>query len=103
MQKIREMLPIEIGDEIFSLCEEYDTAETKEAQFVKALDKFEAVTHLLYYWYENFDEPDIIALHWVSHYKKIPEILPLLKIMKSKLKEEYKKWGKERKSEYDEV
>jgi putative hydrolase of HD superfamily len=49
MQKIREMLPPKIGEEIFSLCEEYHKAETKEAQFVKALDKFEGISHLLYY------------------------------------------------------
>lgn len=88
MQKIREMLPHEIGNEIFSLCEEYDKAETKEAQFVKALDKFEAVTHLLYYGYSNFDCPELIATCCNKHFKKIPEILPLLKIMKSRLKNE---------------
>ncbi|NUJ97680.1 HD domain-containing protein [Candidatus Gracilibacteria bacterium] len=103
MQKIREMLPHEIGDEIFSLWEEYEKGETKEAQIVKAFDKFEGISHLLYYGYENFDEPDIIATHCDTHFKKVPELLPLLKILKTRLKEEYKKWGKDWKREYDEV
>lgn len=103
MEDIVAILPYEIGEEIFSLWEEYEKWETKEAQIVKALDKFESILHMLYYGYECFDNPDIIATHCDIHFKKVPELLPLLKILKTRLKEEYKKWWKDWKREYDEV
>jgi 5'-deoxynucleotidase YfbR-like HD superfamily hydrolase len=50
MDKIRLMLPEKIWSEIYGLWDEYEKWETKEAKFVKALDKFESISHLLYFW-----------------------------------------------------
>ena len=101
MEDIKKMLPPEIGGEVFSLWEGYEKAETKEAKVVKALDKFEGIMHILYYGHGHFDIPDLIALHCDKYFQKVPELFPLLKILKTRLKSEYKKWGREWKSEYD--
>ncbi|EKD58978.1 MAG: hypothetical protein ACD_56C00015G0006 [uncultured bacterium] len=44
LQKIREMLPVNIGQEIFDLWNEYEENETQEAKYIKALDKIETLT-----------------------------------------------------------
>lgn len=49
MEKLREMLPGELGEEVFELWEEYEGRETAEARYVKALDKLEAITQSLAY------------------------------------------------------
>lgn len=41
MNKIKEILGGEIGEEIFSLWQEYEEQKTPEAKFIKALDKME--------------------------------------------------------------
>jgi len=101
MEDIKSMLPHEIGEEVFLLWEEYEKAETKEAQILKALDKFEGILHILYCGHEHFDTPDLIALHCDKYFQKVPELFPLLKILKTRLKTEYQKWGREWKAEYD--
>lgn len=42
MQRIKNSLPGEIGDELLELWKEYEEGKTYEAKFVKALDKMEA-------------------------------------------------------------
>lgn len=44
IRKLADMLPEDIGKEIYSLCREYNEAKTKEAQLIKALDKIETIT-----------------------------------------------------------
>lgn len=42
MQKIKNSLPEEIGNELLKLWQEYEEGQTYEAKFIKALDKMEA-------------------------------------------------------------
>lgn len=42
MERIKGLLPEEVGAELFELWAEYEAAETYEAKFVKAVDKIEA-------------------------------------------------------------
>ncbi|EKE27508.1 MAG: hypothetical protein ACD_3C00196G0001 [uncultured bacterium (gcode 4)] len=101
MAEIRSILPENLWNEIFGYWQEYENWETKEAKLVKALDKLESISHLLYHTHTNFDEPDMIAMYCDKTFEKIPEINPLLKILKKRLKEEYAvKWW-EWKAEYD--
>ena len=103
MNTIKNILPEKIWNEIFWYWKEYEDWITKEAKFVKALDKFESISHLLYYTHTNFDEPDLIATYCDKSFQKIPELNWLLNIMKRWLKEEYIKWWKDWKKEYDSI
>jgi hypothetical protein len=76
---------------------------TKEAMFVKALDKIETLTQLVETGYTIYDKPQFIANYANKAVNKYPELLPLLKIVKRKLKEEFIKGNIERKEEYNTV
>jgi len=103
MGKIKNIAPEEIGGEIYSLWEEYETGETWEARFIKALDKLETLAHLSESGYKTYDKPELIPRYADEAVKNFPELLPLLKIVKQKLKEEFIKGGFEWKEEYDKV
>ncbi|EKE29407.1 MAG: Hydrolase (HAD superfamily) protein [uncultured bacterium (gcode 4)] len=101
MEKIREMLPSSLGEEIYGYWQEYSNGESKEAKFVKSLDRLESISHLLYHTHTNFDEADMIAIYCDKAFRETPELNPLLKILKSWLKKEYVlKWW-QWKEEYD--
>jgi putative hydrolase of HD superfamily len=103
MQRIKEMLSAETGKEIASLWEEYEKNETSEAKYVKALDKIETLTQLVEAGYKTYDYPEMIANYADKAVKNFPPLLPMLKILKGKLKMEFEKGGLEWKSEYDSI
>ena len=47
IEKMRAMLPEELGDEICELWQEYEELKTPEAKYVRALDKLEAIVQNL--------------------------------------------------------
>ena len=100
MRELEKLLPKKIGAEIFALWKEYQTGETKEARFVKAIDKIEGVmTHIELS--KSLDVPEITASYGHEAMKKFPEIMGLYKIFKQELKQEFKKQNLEWKKEYD--
>ncbi|MCU0679832.1 MAG: HD domain-containing protein [Planctomycetes bacterium] len=103
MKKLQKKLPPDFGQEIFSLWQEYEEKKTKEAKFVKALDKIETTFQLTESGYETWDYSGLIANYSDSSMELCPELLPVLKLVKNKLKAEFKKgritWHKE----YDQV
>ena len=101
MESIRAMLPKKIWDDIYSLWAEYEAWKTPEAEFVKALDKYESISHLLFHTFENFDDADLIATYCDKAFIKAPELNSLYRQLKKQLKIEYGKWWKEWKEEYD--
>lgn len=98
---LSDILPDSIGKEISGLWHEYNDNKTKEAKFVKALDKIETLTQLAETGYKIFDEHEFIAIYADKHVKAFPELMGMLKILKRKLKEEFTKWNFEWKDEYD--
>ena len=98
---ITKLLPEKIGKEIFDLWEEYEYSKSKEALFVKALDKIETITHVVEKGGE-YTDLDLVATYPDKHVKKFPELLPMLKELKSRLKKQFEKRGLEWKKEYDE-
>jgi putative hydrolase of HD superfamily len=96
---LRKKLPSDSGQMIYDLWDEYERGETEEAKFVKALDKIETTTQLVEAGYKVFDYPDYIPTYPDKHVKRFPKLLGMLKILKGKLKEEFKKgklkWRKE--------
>lgn len=103
VEKLRNILAPETGKEIFNLWNEYEKCETAEAKFVKALDKIETLTQLAESGHKTYDRPEIIANYADSAVKNFPELLPALKIIKQRLKEEFAKGGFEWIEEYERI
>ena len=101
MIELRETLPNSIGREIHDLWHEYNDCVTKEAKFIKALDKLEAIIQLIDSGHETYDKPGFIPNYANKAVGKVPELKGILRIMKKKLKLEFEKGGFEWKSEYD--
>lgn len=101
MNKIVRTLPDKIGNDIFELWEEYENAETREALFIKALDKLETTTHVSES-VRGYTDLDMIAMYPDKHVNKFPELKPILIEIKKRLKIEFRKRGLEWKKEYDE-
>ena len=101
MEILRKMLPVSIGEDLFELWNEYEDNNTKEAMFVKALDKLENLCQLIEFWYKMYDKPEFIANYADKHVKKFPELTEMLMLIKAELKQEFQKWDIEWKEEYD--
>lgn len=99
IEKIAHLLPLERGKEIYNLWQEYEESKTVEARFIKALDKIETLTQLSESGYKTYDKPEFIANYADQAVKKFSELVPVLKIIKEKLKKEFQKgnipWKKE--------
>ena len=101
MEEIKKIPPEKIGLEIYDLWNEYEKSETREARFIKALDKLETLMHLAESGHKTYDKPDLIPTYADEAVKNFPELLPMLKIVKRKLKDEFIKGRFEWKVEYE--
>lgn len=94
ISKIKKMLPADIGKEIYNLWEEYEEIKSKEAKFIKALDKIETQLHVLQLskkMIKNDSHSEIIYTYSDKHIENFPELKPVLKLIKEKLIKEFKK------------
>ena len=101
MTKIKNILSKDTGKEVFELWQEYEKGVTEEAKFVKALDKLETITQLIELGYKVYDAPDFIPTYADKHIEKFPKLVPMLNIIKIKLKAEYKKGNLKWKKSYN--
>jgi len=101
VMNLKKTLPETIGKEISDLWHEYNKGNTKEAKFIKALDKIETLTQLAESGYKIYDKPEFIANYANKSVKAFPELLGMLKILKRKLKAEFDKGNIEWKPEYN--
>ncbi len=101
IKDLKETLPESIGKEIANLWHEYNECKTREAKFVKALDKLETLTQLAESGYKTYDKPEFIANYANNAVKGFPELTEMLKIVKRKLKAEFDKGNIEWKEEYN--
>lgn len=101
MNYLKNIIWWELWEEVFNCWQEYEDWATKEALFVKALDKIETLNQFCDAWIDMFDELEFIALYADKHIKKVPELKPILGITKKNLKNEYIKWWKDWKDEWD--
>lgn len=101
MGKIANLLPSKVGEEIYNLWQEYEESKTAEARFIKALDKIETLTQLSESGYKTYDKPEFIANYADQAVKKFSELVPILKIIKEKLKKEFQKGSLPWKKEYN--
>ena len=92
-------LPDRLRAEIMDLWQEYEETATPTGAFVRALDKIEATTHVLA---EGISyNPGIRGLHGNEYYAKVPELWPMVDIMKSQLRADYARRGYEWKPGFD--
>lgn len=102
MGEICATLPEKISREIMSLWREYGEAKTKEARYIKALDKIETQIQTLEFGHGNYNDSDLIGIYGLREVKDCPELKKFFLLVKSKLKGEFEKGGFEWKKEYEE-
>ena len=100
IEKLRNMLPENLGKNIYDLFMEYEDASTKEARFIKALDKIECLMHITEKGHKAIDAPDVIAPYADKAVENFPELMKIKKAVKAKLKQEFINGGFEWKEEY---
>ncbi len=101
MQKIRKIAPPKLGKEIFELWEDYENSRSREAKFVKALDKIETTLHLLESGHKTYDFPELIAMYPQKAVADFPELKEMLRTVQKRLKSEFRRGKFLWKKEYD--
>ncbi|MDD5750351.1 MAG: HD domain-containing protein [Candidatus Pacebacteria bacterium] len=101
MEKIKASLPREMGREIYDLWKEYEDHSSKEAKFVKALDKLETLTQLVEAGHKTYDKPQFIANYADKAVADFPELKAALAIIKRDLKDEFARGDIPWKEEYN--
>jgi len=101
MEAITAILPEKLGKKIYDLWWEYEECKTREAKYIKALDKLEALSHIIRMGWKTFDRPDFIPIYAAGSVNNFPELKPMLVILKRDLKAEYAKGNIPWKPEYD--
>lgn len=104
ISRFKKILPKIQGKEIYELWHDYEFSKTKEAKFIKALDKIEAYINWIeagYKYIVKCEKPHHIAVYPDEAVKNFPKLLPVLKILKNKMKQEFKRGGIEWKREYE--
>ncbi len=101
MKEIKSGLSAKIGNEVYGLWEEFEKGFTIEARFVKAIDKLEAMTHLLEAGYKGYDKPELIPIYADQAVENFPELIFILREIKRRLKLEFEKGKIPWKKEYD--
>lgn len=100
MQYFRDLLWWDLWEEVYWYWEEYEVWETKEAKFVKAVDKLETLNQIVDAWENIFNQPDFIVQYADKNVEKVPELSEFLELTKKKLKKAYEKWWFEWKDRY---
>lgn len=100
MKEILKPLDLKNKKEIYKLWEEYENSSTKEAKFVKALDKLETLLSFTESGHKTYlGRPEFIPNYADQAVNNFPELKNMLKWIKLKLKKEFKKgkipWKKE--------
>jgi len=96
MKRFEKMLPKKYGKEIFGLWKEYEDGKTKEARFVKALDKFETILHITRSDLLSVVGPKFHDFSFIAHYgdnavKNYPKLKGIYVEVKKELKVGYKR------------
>ncbi len=100
MEEFKERLPV--GQKIYRLWREFEEQQTPEAQYARALDKMEVLIHMMFEGIEHDNAPDYTNTYADSSVREVPKLMPFLKSIKQKLKQEYQRKGIEWKPEYEE-
>jgi putative hydrolase of HD superfamily len=99
--KLKSLLPDDLGEKIYGLWQEYQSCSSREAKFIKALDKLETLLQIIEAGYKAYDQPNIIPVYADNVVKDFPELKEVLKLIKIKLRDEFKKGNIPWKEEYN--
>jgi len=100
IREIKQILPKRSGSEISDLWNEYEKGQTEEAKFVRALDKIEAVNHMICHQ-SLHNHPDFIATYANKLVTDFPALITVWHEVQKLLKPEFKKRGWNWKKEYE--
>jgi putative hydrolase of HD superfamily len=101
MEDFRKMLPGDLGEEIFSLWEEYNQGKTMEGRYIKALDKIETSIHTLEMGRAGFDDDELIGMYGKKEVMDFPELKDMYDLVKGEIREEFERQGFPWREEYD--
>lgn len=88
MESLQNLLPESLGNKVFALWHEYEMAQTEEAKFVKALDKLETTFQLTLNC-QTLGHIEFLVTYPDPAVRNYPALLPLLKVIKTRLKAEF--------------
>ncbi len=103
MRTIRDKIS-KTGQNIYDLWIEFEESKTPEAKYARALNKIEALIHLLsvnYMAKEDNAEAELTAKYADNAVKEFPQLKPILDIVKVRLKKEFENQGFEWKIYYN--
>lgn len=103
MREIKDKIT-DTGKKIYDLWEEFEEHKTPEAKYARALDKIEALIHLLSVSYiarEDSAQAEFTAKYADNAVEEFPQLKPILNIVKARLKKEFLKQGFEWKAYYN--
>ncbi|MCK5061161.1 HD domain-containing protein [Candidatus Parcubacteria bacterium] len=103
MKKIKKMAPLEIGQEIEDLWEEYVERKTKEAKIVASLDKIEGLMTFFEKSKPRKYYADYIATYSNPYFKDTPELKKLYTQLQKEMKSSYYKNNIKWKKEYENI
>jgi len=101
-KRIKELSAM-YGDEVFELFDEYEKQQTREAKFVKALDKLETNIHEMARGAEFFDDAEFVAFYPKKAVEAFPELVPFYKELLEHMKAEYIRVGHPWRREYEQL
>lgn len=99
--KLKKLLPKDLGEKVYNLWNEYENNITKEAKFIRALNKLETLIYLTEAGYKNYDKPELIPNYADEAIKNFPALKNILSEIKNELKKEFKKGGIAWKEDFD--
>ncbi|MBM3250886.1 MAG: HD domain-containing protein [Candidatus Nealsonbacteria bacterium] len=91
IEELADMLPELSGLEIYNLWNEYEEGKTREAKFVKAVNKLETLIYLSEVGYRYYDRPKLIFNYADEAISDFPELAGVLEVIKENIKKEFKK------------
>ncbi|MFA6097775.1 MAG: HD domain-containing protein [Candidatus Paceibacterota bacterium] len=103
MENLRNLAPKKTGSHVYGLWEEYESGKTKEAKYIKALDKLETLLQLSETGHKIYDDPEFMVHYADKAISNFPELKNMLIEIKKNLKREFKKGNILWKKEYDDL
>jgi len=100
MKKITEDLPEEHKKEINDLWYEYLDSKTREAKYLRALNRMEAYLQCIEAGSQSLDHPDLFANGCDDYVKDFPELKDFHKLFKDKFRVMFREAGFPWKKEY---
>ncbi len=102
-KKLCALLPTDHAQEIIEFWEDYEYVKSLESAYIKALDKIECLDRILVGGFDLFNptQTHVLPLYADPAVKDFPELLPILREIKLRLKKEFAARNIPWKEEYD--